>query len=89
MGRTGLTKTKFNSKIQLLAIQEHRKCMNRGLFKPIQLCRRDAKAKVEKEHFIVENAFLEGASEYDYLVNKAVETGRSIIVYEGRTISIM
>lgn len=89
MERTGLTKTNFNRKVEQVARMEHNHALRMGQFKPLHMYRKDARAKVDELHFIVDHKKYEGMREYDYKVERAVEDGRSTIEYRGRTISIM
>lgn len=89
MERTGLAKIDFNRKVEQIARQDRNNRMRTGQYKPLPMCRKDAKAKVEELHFITAHRKYMGMREYDYLVNRAVECGEGTIFYKGRTISIM
>lgn len=89
MERTGLAKVDFNRKVEQIARQEHNHLMRTGNYKPLPMCRKDARAKVDEQHFITAHRKYMGMREYDYLVNRAVENGESTIFYKGRHISIM
>lgn len=89
MERTGLTKTNFNRKVEQVARLEYNHAMRMNQFKPLHMCRKDARTKVDELHFIVDHKRYEGMREYDYKVERAVEAGRSTIYYKGRDISIM
>lgn len=89
MERTGLVKVDFNHKVEQVARQDHNHRMRIGQYKPLPVCRKEAKEKVEELHFIIAHKKYIGMREYDYLVTRAVECGEGIIFYKGRHISIM
>lgn len=88
MNRIGLTKSKFNRKVEEIARKQYNKDLMMGLASTIKMHRNKAVHKAYEEYFIIDHEMYSGMSEYDYLVARAVEQGRSTIEYQGRTVKI-
>jgi hypothetical protein len=73
MGRTTITKKEYNELVETAA----------------RRARAKAREKLDQKHVIVDEKMYAGMAEYDYLVARAVEQGKSAILLDGRYLSIM
>ena len=82
--RKAILQREYDRKVSDLARDIKNKYMRVGQFFPPQ----EAQRQLHGKYFIVKNSHHLGMSEYEYLVEQAVENGESWIVYQGRTIPI-